>query len=432
MDLCLCERSVQGEKDMTKDNRKRVVVTGMGALTPLGLSVEELWQGMVAGRSGIGRITQFDPSPYPVQIVGEVKGFDPGQYMDAREAKRMTRFSQLAVAAAKMAVEDAGLEVDGSLAEDVGVILGTGIGGALLEAEQVHLILQSKGVRRVPPLFVPKLLPNEGAHHVGVAFGVKGYTSTVIAACASGTQAIGEGVRAIRDGSAKVVLAGGSESSVCELGLAGACAMRVLSPRNDEPEKASRPFDAERDGFVSAEGSGILVLEDLDFALARGAPIHAELLGYAVTSDAYHVSAPDPEGKGSALAMSRAIEDAGLRPEDIQYINAHATATLIGDPAEVVAIKSVMGDHAYRIPVSAPKSMIGHLMGAAGAVETIATIKTLNEGIVHPTINWETPDPDCDLDCVPNVAREVKVDMALKNSFGFGGQNACLVLRRYE
>jgi 3-oxoacyl-[acyl-carrier-protein] synthase II len=229
-----------------------------------------------------------------------------------------------------------------------------------------------------------------------------------------------------------VVLAGGSESSVCALGLAGACAMRVLSPRNDEPEKASRPFDAERDGFVSAEGSGMLVLEDLDFALARGARIQAELLGYAVTSDAFHVSAPDPEGRGSALAMRRAIEDAGLRPEDIQYINAHATATLIGDPAEVVAIKSVMGDHAYAIPVSAPKSMIGHLMGAAGAVETIATIKTLNEGIVHPTINWETPDPACDLDCVPNVARKAKVDIALKNSFGFGGQNACLVLGRYE
>ena len=416
---------------MTTENRKRVVVTGMGAITPLGLSVEELWQGLVEGRSGISRITQFDPSPYPVQILGTVRGFDPREYMDEREARRMSRFSQLAVAAAKMAVEDAGLEVDESLAEDVGVILGTGIGGALVETEKAHLILQKKGVRRVPPLFVPNIMPNAGAHYVGCAFGIKGYTSTVIAACASGTQAIGEGVRAIRDGLAKVVLAGGSESSVSELGLAGICAMRAVSRRNDEPEKASRPFDGERDGFVSSEGCGMLVLEDLEFALARGARIEAELLGYAVTSDAYHVSAPDPEGRGSALAMRRAIEDAGLRPEDIQYINAHATATPIGDPAEVVAIKSVMGDHAYEIPVNATKSMIGHLMGASGAVETIATIMTINEGILHPTINWETPDPDCDLDCVPNVAREAKVDIALKNSFGFGGQNACLVLGRY-
>lgn len=417
---------------MTTENRKRVVVTGMGAITPLGLSVEELWQGLVEGRSGIARITQFDPSPYPVQIMGEVKGFDPGEFMDEKEAKRMSRFSQLAVAAAKMAVEDAGLEVDESLAEDVGVILGTGIGGALVEAEKAHLILQNKGVRRVPPLFVPSMMPNAAAHHVGCAFGIKGYTSTVIAACASGTQGIGEGVRAIRDGLAKVVLAGGTESTVCELALAGICAMRALSSRNDEPERASRPFDAERDGFVSAEGCGILVLEDLEYALARGARIQAELLGYGVTSDAYHVSAPDPEGRGSALAMRRAIDDAGLRPEDIEYINAHATATPIGDPAEVAAIKSVMGDRAYEIPVNATKSMIGHLMGASGAVEAIATIMTINEGILHPTINWETPDPDCDLDCVPNVAREAKVDIALKNSFGFGGQNACLVLGRYE
>jgi 3-oxoacyl-[acyl-carrier-protein] synthase II len=253
----------------------------------------------------------------------------------------------------------------------------------------------------------------------------------VIAACASGTQAIGEGARAIQDGLAKVVLAGGTESTVCELALAGICAMRAVSTRNDEPEKASRPFDAERDGFVSSEGSAVLVLEDLDYALTRGAPIAAEILGYGVTTDAYHVSAPDPEGRGSALAMRRAIEDARLSPNDIQYINAHATATTIGDPAEVVAIKSVMGEHAYNIPVNATKSMIGHLLGAAGAVETVATVMTIKEGIVHPTINRDTPDPECDLDCVPDLARQVKVDIALKNSFGFGGQNACLVVARY-
>jgi 3-oxoacyl-[acyl-carrier-protein] synthase II len=417
--------------DMGKDGRVRVVVTGMSAITPLGLTVEETWRGLVEGRSGIGRITQFDASAYPVQIMGEVKGFDPTEYMDPKEAKRTSRFSQLAVAGAKMAVEDAGLVIDESNAEDAGVVLGTGIGGGLIEAENAHLILLNKGVRRVPPLFIPNMMPNAAAHHVGYSFGIKGYTSTVIAACASGTQGIGEGVRAIRDGSAKIVIAGGTESTVCELALAGICAMRAVSTRNDEPEKASRPFDAERDGFVCSEGCGILVLEELEHALARGAKIRAEVMGYGVTTDAYHVSAPDPEGKGSALAMRRAIADAGLEPEDIQYINAHATATLIGDPAEVVAIKSVMGPRAYDIPVSATKSMVGHLLGAAGAVEAIATIKTIEDGVLHPTINRETPDPECDLDCVAEGARKAKVDVALSNSFGFGGQNACLVLGRY-
>jgi 3-oxoacyl-[acyl-carrier-protein] synthase II len=417
---------------MDKGNITRVVVTGMGAITPLGLNVQDTWQGLIEGRSGIGRITQFDPSAFPVQIMGEVNTFDPEEYMDAKEARRMARFSQFAVAAAKMAVEDAALTIDENNSEDVGVVLGTGIGGGLVEAEKAHLILLNKGVRRVPPLFVPSMMPNAAAHHVGCAFGITGYTSTVIAACASGNQAIGEGARAIRDGSARVVIAGGTESTICELALAGACAMRVLSTRNDEPQRACRPFDAQRDGFVSAEGCGILILESLDHALARGARIYAEMLGYGVSSDAYHVSAPDPEGKGSALAMRRAIADAGLTPEDIQYINAHATATLIGDPAEVVAIKSVFGPRAYEIPCNATKSMIGHPMGASGAVEAIATIMTIQEGILHPTINYENPDPECDLDCVPNEARKAQVDIALTNSFGFGGQNACLVLGRYK
>lgn len=417
---------------MAPGNRKRVVVTGMGAVTPLGLSVEETWQGLVEGRSGVSPIAQFDPSPYPSQIMGQVKDFEAADYVDAREAKRMSRFSQFAVAAAEMAVKDADLTIDSSNAEDVGVVFGTAIGGGLVEAESAHLTLLNKGVRRVPPLFVPSMMPNAAAHHVGYIFGIKGYTSTVIAACASGTQGIGEGVSAIRNSRAKVVICGGTESTVCELALAGICAMRAVSTRNDEPERASRPFDADRDGFVAAEGCGVLVLEDLDYALDRGARIYAEVLGYGVSSDAYHVSAPDPEGKGSAIAMRKAIEDACLKPEDIQYINAHATATLIGDPAEVVAIKSVMGSHAYEIPVNATKSMLGHLLGAAGAVEAIATIKTILEGVLHPTINLETPDPDCDLDHVPNVAREARVDIALKNSFGFGGQNACLVLSRFS
>jgi len=416
---------------MDRGRRVRVVVTGMGAITPLGLNVKDTWQALVEGRSGIGRITQFDPSPYPTQIAGEVKGFDPGEYMDAKEARRTARFSQFAVAAAKMALEDAGFTVDEGKAEDVGVVMGTAIGGGLVESEKAHLTLLNRGVRRVAPLFVPSMIPNAAAHHVGCAVGAKGYTSTIIAACASGNQAIGEGARAIRDGSAQVVVAGGTESTMCELALAGICAMRAVSTRNGEPERASRPFDAERDGFVASEGCGILILESLDHALARGARIYVEVLGYGVSSDAYHVSAPDPEGTGSALAMRLAITDAGLEAEDIDYINAHATATPIGDPAEVVAIKSVFGSRAYEIPVNATKSMIGHPMGAAGAVEAIATIMTIRDNILHPTINYETPDPECDLDCVPNEARRAHVDIALSNSLGFGGQNACLVLGRY-
>ena len=417
---------------MGRGNRPKVVVTGMGAITPLGLNVQDTWQALIEGRSGIGRITQFDASAYPTQIAGEVKGFDPGEYMDVREARRMARFSQFAVAGAKMALEDAGLTVDESTAEDVGVVIGTAIGGALVESEMAHLILLNKGLRRVPPLFVPSMIPNAAAHHVACAFGIRGYSSTVVGACASGNQAIGEGARAIRDGSAQVVIAGGTESTMCELALAGICAMRALSTRNDEPERASRPFDAERDGFVVSDGCGVLVLESLDHAMARGARVYAEVLGYGVSSDAYHVSAPHPEGRGSALAMRRAIADAGLKPEDIRYINAHATATPTGDPAEVVAIKSVFGSRAYEIPVNATKSMIGHLLGAAGAVEAIATIMTIQEGILHPTINYEHPDPECDLDCVPNEARRTQVDIALSNSFGFGGQNACLVFRSWE
>ena len=417
---------------MGRGNRARVVVTGMGAITPLGLNVQDTWQALIEGRSGIGRITQFDASAYPTQIAGEVKGFDPGEYMDVREARRMARFSQFAVAGAKMAVQDAGLTVDESNADDVGVVIGTAIGGGLVESETAHLILLNKGVRRVPPLFIPSMIPNAAAHHVACAFGIRGYSSTVIGACASGNQAIGEGTRAIRDGTAPVVIAGGTESAMCELALAGIGAMRALSTRNHEPERASRPFDAERDGFVASDGCGVLVLESLDHAMARGARVYAEVLGYGVSSDAYHVTAPHPEGTGSALAMRRAIADAGLKPEDIGYINAHATATPLGDPAEVVAIKSVFGSRAYEIPVNATKSMTGHLLGAAGAVEAIATIMTIKEGILHPTINYEHPDPECDLDCVPNEARRTQVDIALSNSFGFGGQNACLVFRGWE
>jgi 3-oxoacyl-[acyl-carrier-protein] synthase II len=419
------------EERMGAGNKARVVVTGMGAITPLGLNVEDTWHALVEGRSGIGPVTKFDASSFPVRIAGEVKGFEPDLYMDPKEAKRTAAFSQYAVAAAKMALDDAGLSIEETGPEDVGVVIGTGVGGALIESQEAHLTLLNKGPRRVPPLFIPSMMPNAAAHHVACAFGIKGYTSTILAACASGAQAIGEGVRAIRDGLVKAVVAGGTEATLCELALAGICAMRAVSTRNNEPERASRPFDAERDGFVASEGCGVLVLESLEHASVRGASIHAEVLGYGVSSDAYHVSAPDPEGEGSALAMRLAIGDAGLTPREIQYINAHATATLIGDPAEVVAIKKVFGPRAYELPVNATKSMVGHLLGAAGAVEAIATIMTIRDGIVHPTINYETPDPQCDLDCVPNQARRVRVDFALSNSFGFGGQNACLVLGRY-
>ncbi len=417
---------------MREGSRTRVMVTGMGAITPLGLNVRDTWRGLVEGRSGVGRITQFDPAPYPVQIAGEVKGFEPGDYMDPREAKRMAVFSQFAVAAARMALDDSGLTVDESGDADVGVVIGTGVGGALTESQDAHLALLNKGVRRVAPLFVPSMMPNAAAHHIGCAFGIKGYTSTVVAACASGAQAIGEGARAIRDGSAKVVVAGGTEATLCELALAGICAMRALSTRNDEPERASRPFDAGRDGFVPAEGCGILVLESLDHALARGGRIYAEVLGYSATSDAYHISAPDPQGVGSALAMRRAIADAGLAPDDVQYINAHATGTLIGDPAEVAAIKKVFGPHAHAIPANATKSMLGHLLGAAGAVEAIVTIMTILEGVLHPTINYETPDPECDLDYVPNKARQANIKTAVSNSFGFGGHNSVLIFRYFR
>ncbi|MBI3287617.1 MAG: beta-ketoacyl-ACP synthase II [Chloroflexi bacterium] len=413
-------------------NNRRVVVTGLGALTPLGLSVEETWGGLLAGRSGIDRITLFDPSSYSVQIAGEVKGFDPQNYLDAKETRRMARFSQFAVAAARMALKDAGYTPPREEADQVGVVIGTGIGGGLTEAEEAHLTLLEKGGRRISPLFIPNLMPNAAAYQISYLFGLRGYNATVVTACASGTQAIGEATKVIRDGDAEAMLAGGSEAALCELGLAGLLAMRALSSRNEEPAKASRPFDKERDGFVAGEGAGILVLESIEHAVSRGARIYGEVLGYGVSADAYHVTAPEPSGMGAALAMQRALQHAHINPEEIDYINAHATATPLGDVAETVAIKRVFGEQAYNIRVSATKSMIGHLIGAAGAVEAIASILSIRDQIIHPTINYTAPDPECDLDCVPNVARRAEVDKVLSNSFGFGGQNASLVLGRYQ
>jgi 3-oxoacyl-[acyl-carrier-protein] synthase II len=360
-----------------------------------------------------------------------VKDFDPRDYMDGKEARRMARFSQFAVAAARTALEDASLTIGNGDAGEVGVFLGTGIGG-LGTLEQECRTMVAKGGARINPFFIPTMLPNMAAAQVSRLLGIKGYTSTTITACAAGTQAIGEAAEVIRQGKVQVMLAGGTEATICELGLAGFCIMRALTTRNEEPTQASRPFDAGRDGFLPGEGSGMLVLESLPRALRRGARIYAEIVGYGCSSDAYHVVMPDPEGEGAQRAMVAALADARVRPEEIDYINAHGTSTPLNDCTETKAIKRVFGEHAYQVPVSATKSMIGHLLGAGGAVEAIACIMSLRTGLVHPTINLDEPDPECDLDYVPNVARPVDVRLALSNSFGFGGQNACLVLARYE
>jgi len=411
---------------------RRVVVTGMGALTPLGNDVEAFWQGCVEGRSGIDWITLFDNSAYPVKVDGEVRGFDPQDYMDRKEARRMARFSQLSVAAARMAIEDAGLKLEGEDRARIGVFLGNGNGGFPEDDQAMRTIIE-KGGNRLDPFFMSKTLPNIAAAQVAMQFGLKGYNNTVTTACAASTQAIGDALDVIRLGRADVMVAGGGEAGICELGLAGFHIMKALSTRADDPKKASRPFDAGRDGFVCAEGAGILILETLAHAQRRGARVLAELAGYGASSDAYHVVAPCVDGEGAQRAMRLAIEDARLTPDDIDYINAHGTSTPANDASETIAIKGVFGERAYQVPVSSTKSMIGHALGASGAIESIACLKTMETGIIPPTINYETPDPECDLDYVPNKARQVdSVRTVLKNSFGFGGQNACLVFKRFE
>ncbi len=414
-----------------RESRRRVVITGMGAISPLGLTVEELWQGCIEGRSGVGPVTKFDASPYPVQINADVKGFDPLDYIDRREARRMARFSQFAVAATRQAVDGAGLRLDKEDRTRIGVLLGTGNGG-LPNTEEAMRTLVEKGGMRIDPLYVLKMLPNMAAAQLALQFGVKGYNNTVITACAASTQAMGEALEVIRRGQADVMITGGTEAGISELGLACFCVMRALSTRNDEPEKASRPFDAERDGFICAEGAAILVLESLEHAQSRGAPILAELVGYGASSDAHHVVAPCEDGAGAMRAMRWALENAGIGPEDVDYINAHGTSTPLNDVSETRAIKTLFGEYAYKVPISSTKSMIGHVMGGSGALEAVACIKTLQTGIIHPTINYEHPDPECDLDYVPNARREADVRIILKNSFGFGGQNACLVFKRFE
>jgi 3-oxoacyl-[acyl-carrier-protein] synthase II len=411
--------------------RKRVVVTGMGAMTPLALTLEETWQDLVAGRSGVGLITQFDASESPSRIAGEIKGFDPKDYIDRKEARRMARCSQVSVAVAQAALADAGLELPLTDAARVGVSMGTAVGG-FEQAVGVVDDHRAKGWGRVNPFTAIGMLLNMPSHHVSCFAGAKGPISTEVAACASGTQAVGEAADAIRLGAADMMICGGVEALIHFAPITSFCAMRALSTRNDEPQKASRPFDADRDGFVYSEGCAVLVLESLEHATARGAHVRAEVLGHASSSDAYHVAQPHPEGEGAIHAMRRALEDAGLAPSDVDYINAHGTSTPINDAVETKAIKEVFGERAYDIPISSTKSMIGHAMGGAGAIEATVCVKTIEEGIIHPTINLENPDPACDLDYVPGEARQADVRVTLSNSFGLGGQNACLVLGRFE
>jgi 3-oxoacyl-[acyl-carrier-protein] synthase II len=411
--------------------RPRVVVTGLGAITPLANDVGGTWEGLLAGRSGIGPITRFDASEFPSRIAGEIKGFDPATYMPFKEARRMSRASQVAVGTGTQAIQDAGFSNGWPDEERVAVAYGTGVGG-LEKVEESLRTLWNRGWRRVGPFGVTASIANMPAFHISNYFQIKGRTKTICTACATGTQAVGEGAEMIRQGVADIVVAGGVEALIIPMAVAAFCSMRVLSTRNDEPERASRPFDRDRDGLVYSEGSATLILEELEHARARGAHIYAEVLGHASSSDAYHVAQPDPSGAGAIRAMKWAIEDAGLQPKDIQYINTHGPATIANDPTETQAIKDVLGDHAYEIPINSTKSMIGHPMGAAGAIEALACVLTLSEGVVHPTINHENPDPECDLDYVPGVARQVQVETAMSNSFGLGGQNACLVLGRYH
>jgi 3-oxoacyl-[acyl-carrier-protein] synthase II len=410
---------------------KRAVITGLSLLTPLGIGIEKNWRRLLEGESGISCITSFDASDFTSRIGGEVRDFNPEEYIDKREVRKLDRFAQFSVAAAKMAFSDAGLEMEKLEPEDVAVIMGSGIGGISTWEEQ-HRIFLEKGPNRVSPFFIPMLIADMAAANVAIAFKAMGANYATVSACASGANAIGEALRLIREERAKVVIAGGSEACLTPLALAGFCSMRALSTRNDEPEKASRPFDAKRDGFVLSEGAGVVIVEELEFAKKRGARIYAELLGYGLSCDAYHITAPEPNGKGAVLSMESALKDAGISKQDVDYINAHGTSTPLNDATETLAIKKVFGERAYKIPISSTKSMIGHLLGAAGAVEFIVSLLSIRDNVIHPTINYEYPDPNCDLDYVPNKAREMKVNVIMSNSFGFGGHNVTLIARRFE
>lgn len=411
--------------------RRRVVITGLGAITPVGNDVPAMWDALLAGKSGAGPITRFDTGNLEVRIAAEVKGFDPAALFGSREARRNDLFTLYALAAARQAIADAQLEFDDALKEASGVVVGTGIGGALTLLENYDVLKQS-GPRRVSPFMVPMMMPNAASAAISITYGLKGPILSVSSACTTGANAIGEASEMIRRGIAQVVICGGSEAVLHPISVAGFANMGALSTRNEEPERACRPFDAKRDGFVIGEGAGVLVLENLEYAQRRGARIYAELVGYGTTADAFHIAAPDEDGAGAARAMQLALQDAGIAPEEVDYINAHGTSTPLNDRTETCAIRRVFGPHADRLAVSSTKSMTGHLMGAAGAVEAIVCVKSLETGWVHPTINYEHPDPDCDLDYVPNQPRKIDPRLALSNSFGFGGHNGCLIFRRWE
>ncbi len=408
---------------------RRVVITGAGVVSPIGIGVEEFWQGLKEGKNGIDRISSFDPSDYDSQIAGEVRNFDPSPYLERKEIKRLDRVIQFAYVASELAMKDAGLEPDSLEPERFGVCIGSGQGGIITSFNQIKVLLD-RGPGRISPFFIPMMIINMSGAYVAIKYNAKGPNYAVVSACASAAHSIGEAFEMIRRGDADVMLAGGTEAAVTPIGLAGFCAMKALSVRNDEPSKASRPFDKLRDGFVMGEGAGVIVLEEMERAKARGAKIYAELVGYAANCDAYHITAPPPDGEGAMQAMLKALEKARISPDEVDYINAHGTSTPLNDKTETMAIKKVFGERAYKIPISSTKSMIGHLLGAAASVEVIATLLALYEGVVHPTINYEVPDPECDLDYVPNEAREMDVKVAIKNSFGFGGHNAVLVLRK--
>ncbi|MBU8908961.1 beta-ketoacyl-ACP synthase II [Desertibacillus haloalkaliphilus] len=410
--------------------QKRVVITGLGAVTPLGNDLKTTWENAIAGVSGVGELTRCDPEQFPMKVAAEVKEYDPTIHMDRKEARKMDRFTQFAVSSAFMALKDANLEITDDLAPRVGVWIGSGIGGMETYQQQFRTF-EKKGYRRVSPFFVPMMIPDMAAGQVSIMTGAKGINSCSVTACASGTNSIGDAFKVIQRGDADVMITGGAEAPITDMAVAGFSTAKAITT-NDDPQTASRPFDANRDGFVMGEGAGILILESLESAEARGATIYAEIVGYGATGDAYHVTAPAPEGEGGARAMKQAIEDAGIDINEIDYLNAHGTSTPYNDKYETLATKSVFGEHANRLAISSTKSMTGHLLGAAGAVEAILTTKAIKESIVPPTINYETPDPDCDLDYIPNESRQMEVRAAVSNSLGFGGHNATLVFKAYR
>jgi 3-oxoacyl-[acyl-carrier-protein] synthase II len=413
------------------DSRRRVVITGVGAVTPIGNTAGEFWAAVLAGTSGIGPITRFDATGFATRIAGEVKGFDPLKYIDRKDDRRFDPFLKYAIACAVMAVEDAGLDVARLEPTRFGVLVGSGIGG-ITTLLDTHDVLNAKGPDRVSPFFIPMLIVNMASGLISMRFNAKGPNSAVVTACATGNHAIGDAMKLIQRGAADIMIAGGAEAIIIPLTIAGFCQMKAMSTRNDDPAKASRPFDAQRDGFVCGEGGGLVILESLEHARERGARIYAELIGYGMTGDAHHMTAPDPEGDGAARAMVAALEDAATPASAVDYINAHGTSTPYNDKFETVAIKRVFGEHARQVAVSSTKSMTGHLLGAAGGVEAIATAFAIYHGVLPPTINYETPDPDCDLDYVPNHARKRDVEVALSNAFGFGGTNATLAFKKHH